>query len=82
MNLDTFFEKFDPFADAPNAVATMRELILLLSVRGNLSEQFGSESCEAQLSAARCLRIAKRRQLNPNRSKPHFRSQKAGAGFW
>lgn len=30
MNLDTFFEKFDLFADAPNAVAKMRELILWL----------------------------------------------------
>jgi len=25
MNLKTFFEKFDTFADAPNAVAKMRE---------------------------------------------------------
>lgn len=31
MNLDTFFEKFDLFADAPNAVAKMRELILWLA---------------------------------------------------
>ena len=29
MNLDTFFEKFDLFADAPGAVAKMRELVLL-----------------------------------------------------
>jgi type I restriction enzyme, S subunit len=39
MNLDTFFEKFDEFADAPNAVQKMRELILELAVRGKLVEQ-------------------------------------------
>lgn len=39
MNLDTFFEKFDLFADAPNAVAKMRELILDLAVRGKLVSQ-------------------------------------------
>jgi type I restriction enzyme S subunit len=55
MNMETFFEKFELFADAPDAVKRMRELILLLSVRGNLSEQFASESCEAQLSAARAF---------------------------
>ncbi len=34
MNLDTFFEKFELFADAPNAVAKMRELILWLAFAG------------------------------------------------
>ncbi len=38
MNLDTFFEKFELFADAPNAVAKMRELILDLATSGRLSE--------------------------------------------
>jgi hypothetical protein len=28
MRLETFFEKFDLFADAPNAVAKLRELVL------------------------------------------------------
>lgn len=37
MTLDTFFEKFDLFADAPDAVAKMRELVLQLAVRGSLS---------------------------------------------
>ena len=36
MKLETFFEKFDQFADAPNAVAKMRELILQLAVQGTL----------------------------------------------
>jgi type I restriction enzyme S subunit len=38
MELATFFEKFDQFADAPNAVAKMRELVLQLAVQGRLVE--------------------------------------------
>ena len=34
MKLETFFEKFDLFADAPDAVAKMRELVLQLAVQG------------------------------------------------
>jgi type I restriction enzyme S subunit len=37
MELETFFEKFDQFADAPNAVAKMRELVLHLAVSGRLT---------------------------------------------
>jgi type I restriction enzyme S subunit len=36
MKLETFFEKFDQFADAPNAVAKMRELVLHLAFSGKL----------------------------------------------
>lgn len=36
MKLNTFFEKFDLFVDAPNAVPKMRELILQLAVQGRL----------------------------------------------
>ncbi len=36
MKLETFFEKFDQFADAPDAVAKMRELVLQLAVQGKL----------------------------------------------
>ena len=39
MNLDTFFEKFELFADAPNAVSKMRELVLELAVQGKLVSQ-------------------------------------------
>jgi type I restriction enzyme S subunit len=50
MNLETFFEKFDLFADAPNAVAKMRELVLQLAVRGKLVDQiFDDESAEVLL---------------------------------
>ena len=34
MKLETFFEKFDLFADAPDAVAKMRELVLQLGGAG------------------------------------------------
>lgn len=45
MKLDTFFEKFELFADTPNAVQKMRELILELAVQGKLIEQdSGDES--------------------------------------
>ncbi len=37
MKLETFFEKFDQFADAPDAVAKMRELVLELAVQGRLT---------------------------------------------
>ncbi len=43
MKLKTFFEKFEMFADAPNAVAKMRKLILQLAVQGQLKSQ-GDES--------------------------------------
>jgi type I restriction enzyme S subunit len=39
MKLETFFEKFDQFADAPDAVAKMRELVLDLAVQGKLVPQ-------------------------------------------
>lgn len=39
MKLETFFEKFDQFADAPGAVAKMRELVLQLAVTGKLVTQ-------------------------------------------
>ena len=39
MTMETFFEKFDQFADAPNAVAKMRELVLQLAVQGKLVPQ-------------------------------------------
>ncbi len=44
MKLETFFEKFDQFADAPDAVETMRELVLELAVQGKLSEQQATDA--------------------------------------
>jgi type I restriction enzyme S subunit len=39
MTLDTFFEKFELLADAPDAEGRMRELVLALAVQGKLVEQ-------------------------------------------
>jgi type I restriction enzyme S subunit len=36
MDLSTFFQKFDQFADAPDAVAKLRELVLELAATGRL----------------------------------------------
>src|SRR5262245_7356685 len=46
MKLETFFEKFDQFADAPHAVDKMRELVLLWAVQGKLVESEGSSANE------------------------------------
>ncbi|MEI7910839.1 MAG: restriction endonuclease subunit S [Verrucomicrobiota bacterium] len=51
MKLKTFFEKFDQFADAPNAVAKMRELVLQLAVQGKLLDQNPSDETADKLLA-------------------------------
>lgn len=43
MKLKTFFEKFDQFADAPDAVVKMRELVLQLAVQGGLVPHSAAE---------------------------------------
>ena len=55
MKLETFFEKFDQFADAPDAVAKMRELVLQLAVRGGLVRQDSAkrERCNVRLDELR-----------------------------
>jgi type I restriction enzyme, S subunit len=52
MKLETFFEKFDQFADAPSAVAKMRELVLQLAVQGKLVDQKRDDGDAAQLLTA------------------------------
>jgi type I restriction enzyme S subunit len=47
MKLETFFEKFDQFADAPDAVAKMRELILDFAIGGRLLRTSESAELEA-----------------------------------
>jgi type I restriction enzyme S subunit len=44
MTLETFFAKFELFADAPNAVAKMRELVVQLAVQGGLVPHSATES--------------------------------------
>jgi type I restriction enzyme S subunit len=43
MKLETFFEKFDQFADVPDALESIRRLILDSAVRGTLVEQDPSD---------------------------------------
>ncbi|WP_408953720.1 restriction endonuclease subunit S [Lysobacter sp. Hz 25] len=43
MKLETFFEKFEQFTEAPDAVAKMRELVLQLAMQGKLVEQKPAE---------------------------------------
>jgi type I restriction enzyme S subunit len=43
MNLETFFEKFDQFADAPNGVKHLRELVMQLAVKGGLVPHSAAE---------------------------------------
>jgi type I restriction enzyme S subunit len=66
MKLETFFEKFDQFAEAPNAVARMRELVLQLAVRGNLTEQAKDESSQPQLAIAEDFRIRRGQRNEPD----------------
>lgn len=47
MRLETFFEKFELFADVPNAVGKMRELVLELAIQGLLVEQ-STDDIQAQ----------------------------------
>ncbi len=51
MKLERFFDKFDLFADAPNAVAKMRELVLQLATHGKLVEQSPNDEPAAELFA-------------------------------
>ncbi len=49
MTIETFFEKFDQFADAPDAVAKMRELVLQLAVQGKLVRQDPGDESAAEM---------------------------------
>ena len=49
MTLETFFEKFDQFADAPDAVVKMRELLLEFAVQGKLVPQDPNEEPASKL---------------------------------
>jgi type I restriction enzyme S subunit len=52
MKLETFFENFDLFADAPDAVARMRELVLQLAVQGRLVRQISTDESGDTLAAS------------------------------
>lgn len=49
MRLEQFFEKFELFADAPNAVHRMRELVLRMATSGRIAEQDSSDQPASEL---------------------------------
>ncbi len=49
MKLESFFQKFDLFADAPGAVAKMRELVLRMATSGRIAEQDPSDKSASVL---------------------------------
>lgn len=49
MKLETFFEKFEVLADAPDAVAKIRELILESAIRGKLVPQNASDEPASEI---------------------------------
>jgi type I restriction enzyme S subunit len=70
VNLETFFEKFDQFADAPNTVEKLRELVLEFAVRGKLVPQ--EPNVEPASDLIKKIRIEKARRL----SRVEFRGDK------
>ena len=52
MTFETFFKKFNLFADTPDAVAVMQKLVLQLAVQGKLVEQDPSEGDASALLEA------------------------------
>jgi type I restriction enzyme S subunit len=61
MKYERFFEKFELFADAPDAIRSMREIILQLAVRGKLTHQSESESVKSQLRLSEAFRVRRGR---------------------
>lgn len=73
MTLETFFEKFDEFADAPNAVVKMRELVLNLAVTGNLiAQDIRDEPASSLLASAKADRatLVAERKIKSRSSSP------------
>jgi type I restriction enzyme, S subunit len=63
--LRTFFQKFDLFADAPDAVAKMREVVLEWAVQGRLVPQdLKDETAEALLDRVACRANTRRREAD------------------
>jgi hypothetical protein len=50
MRLATFFDKFDLFADSPDAAARMREFVLKLAIQGGLVPHFAAEPAVSYVS--------------------------------
>ena len=70
MTLKTFFDKFELLTDAPNAVTTLRQIILQLAVKGKLvSQDYNDETASILLE-----KISKRRSLMTSQGRPLFQN--------
>ena len=65
MKLETFFEKFEMFADAPDAVAKMRELVLQLAVQGKLVPQDPNDEPAEEFVARIAAALPDKKSENP-----------------
>ena len=72
MTLETFFDKFEQFANLPDSVAKMREVVLQLAVRGRLTQQDSHESTKLQLEQAESFRVRRGRRGMPDSSDTPF----------
>lgn len=78
MKLETFFEKYDQIADAPDAVAKMRELVLRFATAGLLTDQRSSDGTGTALLEQ--IKKAREELLNDGttRQKIADRAEEAG----
>ena len=81
MKLETFFEKFDQFADAPDAVAKMRELVLQLAVQGKLVAQTRRRRRSA-LNCSAEVRASKRSIARARLRQSRLRACRRTSGSW
>lgn len=84
MKIETFFEKFELFAEAPGAVARIRGLVLELAVRGKLVEQLacsGREVIGGDGDGVDCKPL-EIRHLWRNLSKPSIKSMAKERKAW
>jgi type I restriction enzyme S subunit len=65
MKLETFFEKFDQFADAPDAVVKMRELVRNFAVKGKLVSQDPNDEPAEALVARIAAALPNKKSENP-----------------
>ena len=71
MTLDTFFEKFELLADAPDAVGRMRELVLRLAFQGSLSDRTAADETDETWVAFRADLDAREYSYDPGPPPPH-----------
>lgn len=70
--LRSFFEKFQLFAELPNAVSALREIVLQIAIRGALTERRDDESCDKQLRIVDSFVARRRRRVAGAKSEIPF----------